>query len=256
MHLNWRRAFCSTTLGLLLVVPLSGCAARPVPRVAGPYGSIDQSMSGVVTSTIGSVAGTGRSESIVIGDMALVAIQLDHTSPGGLRGQPLTGSLNARDRGETSPGGGPVYLHGPGGSVGTSTGTLGGGTSPGGQTPGGSPNSTQAVPNSSGVAETEFGASGNPAPSPSQSGATPFDVMQRVADHVRAKHPQIKTVRFVTQTEQAKRFDLIARTIAVNRNPNDYQAELNVLASHALPAGTTEFIPSHVGPGQPIRQRP
>ncbi|HLN63058.1 MAG TPA: hypothetical protein VK464_16085 [Symbiobacteriaceae bacterium] len=248
MMRKWHKAVGALALGLVLAAPVSGCAGRPAPRpepkTANPAGGIDPTLSNAVTTTAAGYWGAGTVAAIVKGNVALVAMQLNSIQPGGTEGGPLTGKAHDVDYPGSSPSGGPTYLQGPGGSVGASPARPGGQIIPGGATPGGSPNYTQAVPNAAGMNQTQGMTTTTPAPSGSSVGAAPMDVMTRLADHIRAKHPGIVEVRYATTPDEARRVSEIAQALQSGGPVSQHSAEIDALLAKAVPAGTTEFRPS------------
>jgi hypothetical protein len=194
-----------------------------------------------VTATAASVPGAGASEAVVMGNVALVAIQLNAAQPGGTQGAPLMGKAHAVDYPGSSPSGGPVYLHGPGGSVGASPAREGGQINPGGATPGGSPNSTQAITNGNGGLADQNGTHTTAAPHPGSVHSTPLDVMTRIADTIRTQHPSIVEVRFASTPDDARRAAALAAAVKGGTATGIHSSELRTLYSRATPAGTTEF---------------
>jgi acyl-CoA hydrolase len=83
-----------------------------------------------------------------------------------------------------------------------------------------------------------------PAPSGSSVGAAPMDVMTRLADHIRAKHPGIVEVRYATTPDEARRVSEIAQALQSGGPVSQHSAEIDALLAKAVPAGTTEFRPS------------
>lgn len=256
MKQNWKIALGTVALGLTLALPMAGCAGRPAPRpeAGGPgfkgadvSGSLNPSLSEAAARSARSVGGTGTTEALVIGNGALVAIQLNASQPGGTEGGPLTGKSHDVDYPGSSPSGGPVYGQGPGGSTGTSTARPGGQISPSAPS-GGSPNYTQAVPGPTGDMATQNQTSTTPAPVPGAYGSAPMEVMTRAADQIRAQNPGIAEVRFATNPDDARRVaDLAAamRTAGATVNPDDVRA----LWNRAQPAGTELFSPQHPSQG-------
>jgi hypothetical protein len=244
---KWQQATAAAALSLALAAPLTGCAGRPAPRpeatAPSPAGGIDRSRSDAVTTTAAAVWGGGTVAAVVKGNVALVAMQLNSTQPGGTEGGPLTGKTHSVDYPGSSAGGGPLYVQGPGGSVGTSPSMPGGQLSAGGTSPGGTPNYTQAAPNGFGMQATQ-NATNAPAPNPGQLGSAPMDVMTRMADQVRTRHPDIVEVRFATAPAEATRVAEIARDMRNGKDPGAYNAEVETLYAQGVPAGTYEFDPN------------
>jgi hypothetical protein len=250
------KALGSLAVGLIFAVSAGGCAARPAPRPApnaGPgfaganlSGIADPTTSSAVANIVRGVGGTGTSEAIVFGNAALVAIRLNTPQPGATNGGSTTGRIHDVDYPGSSPSGGPSYVQGPGGSSGTAAARPGGGFSPV-TIPGGSPNSTQAVPNASGNLADLGQSNTSPAPGPGVAGYTPMDVMTRVADHVKARHPGIVEVRFATSPDDARRISSLA--LAMQTGAAVDQNELRTLWERAIPAGTEPMTPNYPSQG-------
>lgn len=250
MNRMWQKALGTAMLVLLTAVPLTGCGARPAPRpeagTPNPNGIGDAELNTAVARTAMGVTGTGTVEAVVVGPVALVAIQLEEERPGGTAGAPITGTIRDWDGAGTSPGGGPTHLQGPGGSPGMAADPAmpGGGLNPGASSPGGTPNYTQAVPNSKGGQATLNNAPGAPFPNPGSYQATPMDVFTRAADQIKERHPVVAEVRFTTQPEDARRVAEIARLIREGNQSTALKGELDTIAGRAIPAGTYEFDPA------------
>ncbi len=235
-----RNVAVTAALGLVLFGPLTGCAGRPAPRPeAAPT-------HGAVANLAASVSGAGRTAAVVLGDTALVALQLENAgAEGGSYNAELSG--DATDAGDGTVSRGPAYVQGPGGSTGASPAMPGGAINPGGSTPGGSPNYTQAAPDGRGGLATQ---GGTPSASPSSYGSTPFDVMNRVADRIRADYPSLREIRFTYRAADARRLNEIAGAVAAGGGAIDqHRAELEQLFARAVPAGTTTFSPQHPSQG-------
>lgn len=235
---NLKQAAATVAFGLMLSLPLVGCSGRPAPRPeAAPTHE-------AVTSVASSVSGSGRTAAIVFGDVALIALQLDQAQPGGTNGGELTGGV--RDAGDGTVGQGPQHVQGPGGSTGASPALPGGTINPGGSTGGGSPDYTQAAPDGRGGLATH---SGTPSTNPSAFGAAPLDVMNRIADQVRAKFPAIREVRFAYRPDDARRLGQIAQEVARGGQVDMHRTELTNISARAVAAGTTTFSPQHPAQG-------
>lgn len=258
-----KRMFATVALCLSLAVPAAGCAGRPAPRPepgarhgftgANVGGALNPALSSAAANSARGISGTGTTEVIVIGNGALVAMDLGHANPGGTYGQPLTGRAHETETGTSSPSGGPVYVHGPGGGVGASPARLGGQISPGAP-PGGSPNYTQAVPGPMGGGPAaQEGSSTVPAPVPGAVGSTPADVRTRVADMIRAQNPGIVEVRFAADADDALRIRDLAAAMRNNAGGVS-MSEVRGLWSRAVPAGTEQFSPLY--PSQGTRPTP
>lgn len=233
-----QKAAATVAFGLLVPVSLAGCAARPAPRPeAAPSHA-------AVADTASRVSGSGRTAAVVLGDVALVALNLDHSQPGGTAGREITGNVN--DAGDGTVSQGPDYVQGPGGSTGASPAMPGGAINPGGATPGGSPNYTQAAPDGRGGLATQ---AGTPSVGPSTYGSTPLDVMNRVADRVKAEYPTLRQVRLVYRPDDARRLLTIANAVSGGEQIGPYQAELQAISARAVDAGTTTFSPQHPAQG-------
>jgi hypothetical protein len=253
----WQKAFGALAIGVLMAAPVVGCTSRPAPRpdpsAVSPAGPGTAAQNTAVARTAAGVGGAGTVESVIVGNIALVALQLNNPNPGGTAGDPVRGTSSDPAYPGTSPGGGPRVLQGPGGSVGSPPAAMpGGGNSPGAAIPGGTPSYTQAVPNAAGSLMTEGGGGG--APAAGAVGHTPMDVMHRVANLVRSKHPNIAEVRFATAPDDARRLAQIAHSIRLGRRPDEFAAELNDLRSRSIPAGTTEFPATHPSQGTTPRR--
>lgn len=246
MKREWQKALGSVALGLMLTAPLAGCIARPAPRpgptaAPNPDGAIDGPLSAAVAQTVRSVGGAGTAEAVVIGNVALVAIQLNSDQPGGPEGGPLDGKSHTVDYPGSSPSGGPVHIQGPGNTNATQPARPGGQSQAGGATPGGSPSREQAVPGPTGQNRPDSGTSGLEVPSAGAGGAAPLDVMTRIADMVKAKHPSVADVRFVTRPDDARRLAEIAR--GVYQGGTGDTTALKDLLGRTITAGTTQFDP-------------
>lgn len=252
MHRLWQKAFGTILLGLMFAVPVAGCGARPAPRPeaggGNPTEPIDPDLGAAVARTASGVGGTGTVEAVVMGEKALVALELNTLVPGGTGGGTASGPINNPDLPGTSPAGGPRHMKGVAGNVGITTAMPGGGKSPGGATPGGSPNYTQAAPNGRGGLATQSPGGATPLPTPGTYGAAPMDVMTRVADQVKAHHPMITEVHFATIAEDALRLAQIARAVRTGGSGAAYEADVKELFTRSLPAGTEEISP--LGPPQ------
>ncbi|HYG59202.1 MAG TPA: hypothetical protein VD902_14165, partial [Symbiobacteriaceae bacterium] len=240
MMRTWNRAVVTFAVGLMLIVPAAGCAGRPAPRpeTGSAAAGINPALSASVTSTATGVGGAGVVEAVVLGDTALVALQLNSDPPGGAHGGPLVGKTHDVGYPGSSASGGPVYVQGPGGSVGASPARPGGAISPGGAAPGGTPNYTQAAPNGYGTLATQNGTTASPAPAPGSVGSTPLDVMTRVADQIRTQHPAIKEVRFATDPADARRVADIARSVKTGAAAGTAADDVRALLARSVPAGT------------------
>jgi len=245
----WQKTLASLAVGFMLTAPLTGCGARPAPRPESAAAAVDPGLSTAVASTAAGVGGAGTVEAVVLGNTALVALQLNSEIPGGTQGGSLLGKTHDVNYPGSSPSGGPVHLHGPGGSVGASPARPGGAISPGGAAPGGTPNYTQAAPNGYGMLASQNGTSASPAPTPGSVGATPMDVMTRVADQIRTHHPVIQEVRFATDPADARRVAELASTMREGGVAVNLTEEVRALLAKSVPAGTTEFSPAHPAPG-------
>lgn len=258
MKRMWQKAIGTAALGLMLAAPISGCVARPAPRPApaapNPDGAVNPQLSASVTSTAAGVGGAGTTEAVVMGNVALVAIQLNSDKPGGAEGGPMSGKTHDVDYPGSSPSGGPIYVQGPGGSVGASPARPGGQIIAGGAAPGGSPNYTQAAPGNSMNQATQNGTNMAPAPITSAHGSTPLDVINRIADQIRSKHPAITEVRFLTDPADARRLADIARVVKGGAPDSSQAAELKALYARGVAAGTTEISPQT--PSQGTRPTP
>ncbi|HYF93811.1 MAG TPA: hypothetical protein VD969_16485 [Symbiobacteriaceae bacterium] len=253
---KWQPTLGAVALGLILALPVGGCVTRPAPRpeTAGPgfrgadvSGAIDPALSAAAANSARGIGGTGTTEVIVIGNGALVAMQLNSPHPGGTEGGLLTGKAHDVDYPGSSPSGGPVNLQGPGGSVGATPASPGGQLSPGAP-PGGTPNYTQAIPGATGDHATQNQTSTSPAPVPGAVGSSPLEVMTRVADQIRAQNRAIVEVRFATSPTDARRVAELAEamgTPGASISPDDVRA----LWNRAQPAGTELFSPQHPAPG-------
>jgi len=260
---TWQRYLGTLAVGILLA---TGCVARPAPRpeapaprpeapaarpetpAATPPGQIDPTLSAAAVRSAASVGGAGTVEAIVIGNTALIAIQLNSPNPGGTEGGPLMGRTHGVDYPGTSPSGGPINVQGPGGSVGASPAMPGGGIHPGGATPGGTPSSTQAAPNNGVDVANSGGANRTPLPVPARAGSAPFDVMTRVSDQVRSQNPRIVDVRFATDPGDAIRVATLADAMRAGTITEVDRTELLQLMARAVPAGTTDFDPRRTVP--------
>lgn len=236
MNRMWRTMLGRFALGLALAAQLAGCVARPAPRPAPGASqpvSINPNLSTAVAQTAQRVKGAGRAEAVVLGNTAIVAIQLDSPIPGGTNGDFALGNGQR--------------LQGPGGSLNTpSPGKPGSYLHRGGTTPGGVPNSEQALPNRQGGPTAAQGLSnGAPNAVPGSAGGSPFDLLTRVANQIRAKHPEVAEVRFTYLPQEARRLDEIAQALRSGLSPQAYMEDLTRLQGAAIPAGATEFNPSH-----------
>lgn len=228
MKRQWHRLVGAVLLG----AALTGCLARPAPRptpsnTGTVTDQVDVGESQAVTATVNALGDTGVSRAVVLGDVALVALRLNAISPVGLVSQ------------------GPAYVKGPGGSTGYTPAVPGGAYSPGGWTPGGTPNSTQAVPNISGDLQTQNPTSTSPTAVPGVRGNATMDVMHRTSDQVRARHPRVKEVRFLSGNNDAVRLAVISQDLAAGQAPVGYVAELRALHARSIPAGTTMLPPNY-----------
>jgi hypothetical protein len=256
----WQKAIGTAALGLMLAGPVSGCASRPAPRPettaprANPDGTVDPQLSAAVTGIAAGVGGAGTTEAVVMGNVALVAIQLNSDRPGGAEGGPLSGKSHSVDYPGSSPSGGPPVVQGPGGSVGASPAREGGQINPGGATPGGSPNYTQAAPGNSMNQADQNATNTTPAPTTSAYGSAPLDVMNRIADQVRSRYPSIVEVRFATDPTDARQLADIARMVKGGAHGTDRTADLKALYGRSISAGTNEFSPQTPAQGtRPVR---
>lgn len=253
--IKWR--FAAIALCLSLTLPATGCTGRPAPRPearGGPgfkgadvTGALNPALSDAAANTARGVGGTGTTEVIVIGNGALVAMQLNSAAAGGTGGQTLTGKSHDVDYPGSSPSGGPVYVQGPGSSVGASPARPGGQISPS-AIPGGTPNYTQAIPGPTGDPATQSPTTTTPAPVPGAGGSAPMDVMTRVADQIRAQNPGIVEVRFATNPDDARRVGDLATTVRTNAAGVD-AGEVRALWNRAIPAGTERFSPNYPAQG-------
>lgn len=233
------KAAATVAFGLLLLLPLVGCSGRPAPR---PEAAPTHAAVADVASKVG---GAGRTAAVVLGDVALIALQLDQPQPGGTSGAEITGDV--KDAGDGTVSQGPAYSHGPGGSTGASPAMPGGAINPGGSTPGGSPNYTQAAPDGRGGLASQSGGSST---APSTYGSTPLDVMNRIADRVKAEFPSLREVRLVYRPDDARKLNTIASDLAGGGNRIDaHRSELNAISARAVAAGTTTFSPQHPAQG-------
>ncbi|HWI53413.1 MAG TPA: hypothetical protein VNT01_14825 [Symbiobacteriaceae bacterium] len=239
-------------LGLTMAMPLAGCVSRPAPRPGAPgtgftganiNGALDASLGERVANSARGVSGSGTTEVIVIGNGALVATQLNSANPGGTGGMPLTGKSHDVDYPGSSPSGGPLYVQGPGGSVGASPARPGGQISPSAP-PGGTPNYTQAIPGAMGDHATQNLGSNAPAPIPGAVGSMPLEVMTRVADQIRAQNPAIVEVRFAVNPDDARRVADLAMALRTG-GASVNAGEVKALWNRAQPAGTELFHPQH-----------
>lgn len=244
-----------------LALPAIGCMGRPAPRpeAAGPgfkgadiTGAINPGLSAAAANAARGVGGAGTTEVIVIGNGALVAMQLNSAAAGGTGGQALTGKSHDVDYPGSSPSGGPVYVQGPGSSVGASPARPGGQISPS-AVPGGTPNYTQAVPGPTGDHATQSPTTTTPAPVPGAGGSAPMDVMTRIADQIRAQAPGVVEVRFATSPDDARRVGDLAAAMRTAAGGVD-AGEVRALWNRAIPAGTELFHPGY--PGQGSRPTP
>lgn len=244
----WQKALAAVAIGLMLAGTVAGCA-KPQRRPEAQMSP--REMSAAVAQVAALNSGAGEAAAVVFDKNALIAIQLDAARPGGTDGQGLTGTpgqVTGRD--QTDAGKGPPDSGtGPGGSVGISPATPGGGLSPGGSTPGGSPVHTQAVPNASGGPANDAGTNG-PVASPGSMGNAPLDVMHRIANQVKTRFPEITEVRFAHVPADARRVQEIAREVAGGVPADRFRDELAGLFNRAAPAGVYEFDPMHPQPAQ------
>lgn len=257
MNRIWQKALGATLIGITLAMTATGCMSRPAPRreptSTNPNTPADPGLGTAVTRTAAGVGGAGDVESIVLGSTALIALQLNNPNPGGMGGGPVGGTATDPNYPRTSAGGGPKALQGPGGSIGTSPAAMpGGGSSPGASIPGGTPNYTHAVPNAAGSLMTQTGGSGSPATG--AVGNSPMDVMHRVANLVRAKHPTIAEVRFAATPADARRVAEIAGALRDGRPWSEFSSEVNGLRDRAIPAGTADFPATHPAQGTTPRR--
>lgn len=244
----WPKAFAAMTAGLILAVSVAGCAKpqqRPEPQMSA------QEMSTAVARVAALDSGGGETAAVVFDNNALIAIQLNAAQPGGTEGQSLGGTVNnPPGRDLTDAGKGPQNSGtGPGGSVGVSPATPGGGINQGGSASGGSPVRTQAVPNASGDLATESGTNA-PTAGPGSMGSAPLDVMHRIANQVKSRLPELSEVRFAYQPADAQRVKEIYQAVAAGTPVEQFQAELSTLFNRAAPAGTYHFDPMHPQPAQ------
>lgn len=253
MNRTWQQAMGTAAVGLALAASLSGCMGRPAPRPESP--GVSPTAGTAVEQTAETVTGSGDAAAVVMGNVALVALGLEERAPGGTDGQPLTGSSHSPTRQGYSGGSGPVYMHGPGGSVGASPATPGGGINPGGAAPGGTPNSTQAITNGAGDLATASPGGTSPTVVPGAIGSAPMDVMIRVADQIRAKHNTIAEVRFAATPEDALRVAHIANQLKAGQPATAFADELNQLKARLVPAGTSPAPQTPEG-GLPADQTP
>jgi hypothetical protein len=255
----WQKALGAAAVGLMLAATVSGCMARPAPRpgAGSSVAGVDPALSTAVAHTAKMVGGAGDVEAVVIDNVALVAIQMNAAQPGGTQGNSLIGNTKGSDAFGTNAGAGPTPLQGPGASTGTSTALPGGGINPGGVSPGGTPNSTQAIPNSTGgPALQQGGTNAAPAPNPGSVGAAPFDVMTRIANRIKTDHRQITEVRFAWAADDAHQLAAIARGIQAGNPPAGYLETLRSMKGSLAPAGTTQMDPAWPPQGTyPTRER-
>ncbi len=254
MNRMWQKAIGTAAIGLVLGTVAVGCA-RPAPRPNGgqnqPTPMGQRELNEAVKKTVASVGGVGTVEAVVLGNTAIVAIQLNQDPPGGLEGDSLLGSTDDPDYPGWSSGHGPRKKRGPGGHIGVNPALPGGAVNPGGGTPGGSPNYTQAAPNASMGQATQDGTGViTPAPTPSAWGSAPMDLFNRLANQIRAKHREVGAVRVATRPEDARRLAEIAREVRNGQPMALYTEELNGIMARAVPAGTESIAPDYPPVGQ------
>jgi len=232
---KWKHSFLTLFLGLSLSVSLTGCFAHPAPRpeMADPASA---HVHGQVAATAARVPGAGQTAAVVLGDVALVAIQLNAEVPGGTHGGRI-GEPHVLDG------------RGAGGGVTATPAMPGGGISPSGGAAGGTPNSTQAIRNGSSGPALLTGSTVPPAPATSSSGTTPIDVMNRVADQIRTEHRYIREVRVLNMPADTVRLGRISRELAGGRSISEFRPDLDALFHSGINLGTTHTPPFHPAQG-------
>lgn len=235
MNRTLQKWVAAAMLGLALAGPAAGCAGpqrRPGPSVT----------SDSVARSVAKVKGTGAVAAVVLGETALVAIQLDAPVPGGVEGRSLTGNLYGGPAGR--PGDGPLSQPVPNGNAGASPALPGGTISPGGSTPGGSPSFEQAVPNGKGGLAT-INSPNSPSVAPSSVHTAPIDVMNKAANVVLAENPGIREVRFATVPADAVRLQAIAHALQQGEPVTRYTQELTAMNERAFSAGMASMQIGH-----------
>jgi hypothetical protein len=254
----FRKAASLALVAALAAGALGACARAPqrspggnVPGIpANPAADLGEA----VKATVAAVPGTGRSEAIVLGNVALVALNLDGDptagfgpGPGREDRNPVGGMGGVRDVPNHSvPGGGPTTPAAPDTAVNRpgmthiAIGQPGGTMTPGTTVPGGSPTGTGAAPNATGfpaLGNTNTGATTN---GPGQSG-TAMDLFTRVADAVKDRFPWMTEVRFAVTREDADRLASIAAAMRGGRPVTDELDDLHQLSQRMSPSSTTSM---------------
>lgn len=245
---------CVAAVALLTAGSLSACARAPQRR---PDGNLPGVTSGATTDmgesvkgTISTVSGANPAEAVVLGNVVLVALNLDSAptdgfdkgpgpAPGGMGGTRGTTPLATPGGGATAPAA-PSTTAGTSGLTNVGVGQPGGAITPGTTVPGGSPTGTGAVPNATGapgMVGTSTGATTNAV---GQTG-TPMDLYTKVADVIKARHPWVSEVRFAVDRNDAHRLASIANQMRNGTPVTHHLDELYALATRMSPTSTTSL---------------
>lgn len=254
---------------LLAVGSLTACARAPqqrpddAPNVPGVPANPATDTGEAVKGTIATIPGTGPSEAVVLGNVALVALNLDSVpnagfgpGPGpntggatGTREVPLTAPLVGGPGATTAPTTPDTTVNRPG-LTNVGIGQPGGQVSTGPAVPGGSPTGTGTTPNVTG----EPGLVGTATPgltnAPGQ-GGTAADLYTRVSNAIRDRFPWITEVRFAVRPEDARHLAAIAGEMRNGRPITERLADLQTLARNMSPTSTTEMGRALPGFGRP-----
>lgn len=270
MQRRWQRALLPVAAGALVAGLLTGCPGavrRPGEPRPGPGAAVMRDLNGEIARVAAREPGAGDTAAVVLGNVALVAINLNNpaavpgpgpaaearpgapvTSPGtqttpGRIASPSPGEpAGAVGLGSTSSPSPAGHAATPGGAPGQTVARPGGGNAPGPVVPGGSPTST-AGGGPAAASPPGFGG-GNVTPTTSSLGT----VHNAVAASIIQAFPFIAEVRFVTDPAAARRLAEIARQIGGGRSVSEFLPELAGMAQHAAPAAPLTRMPS--GPPQ------
>lgn len=260
MQRVWQRALVPVAVGALALGLLTGCpgairrpggAGGPGGVGAGPDAVRVADLNGDIARVAAAEPGAGRTAAVVLGNVALVAINLDNPDavpgpgpaqearPGSAPTGGGTSTQTIPGTGQTSAPGAEGHTATPGGAPGASAARPGGSHAPGPTVPGGLPQ----VTNGAEGAITAPGAGGPPqGPMTSSLGM----VHNRIAQSIHAQYPFIAEVRFVADPQGARELADLAGQVSGGRSVVEFLPRLAAMAQAAL--SSTPLVPMPDGP--------